>query len=103
MRCQLWIGVCFAVLVTASGGLSAEPTGNQPPQEGFFKRFVPAGGWCPDTGGLLHWWNPDCFPRCSGPDDYCRKPLPRVCWPAPAYPPEIARPQGAGPRDSRSP
>jgi hypothetical protein len=44
-------------------------------------RFGPAGGWNPDGGGLLHWWDPHCFPRCAGPDDYCRKPMPRICWP----------------------
>jgi hypothetical protein len=50
----------------------------------FLQRLHPVGGWNPG-GGLLHWWNPHCFPRCGGPDDYCRKPPPRVCWPP--YPP----------------
>jgi hypothetical protein len=48
-------------------------------------QFGPAGGWNPYGGGLLHWWPRHCFPCCGGPDDYCRKPLPRVCWPG--YPP----------------
>lgn len=62
-----------------------------------FQRLRPAGGWHPDDGGLWHWWNPHCFPRCGGPDDYCRKPPPDVCWPPyPPYyiggPPEVRRP-----------
>jgi hypothetical protein len=48
-------------------------------------RFGPVGGWHPDGCGLVHWWPHQCFPRCGGPDDYCRKPPPRVCWPP--YPP----------------
>jgi hypothetical protein len=44
--------------------------------------FNPAGGWHPYGGGLFHWWNPHCFPCESAPDDYCRKPLPRLCWPS---------------------
>jgi hypothetical protein len=58
-----------------------EPGGCQ----NFLQRMSPAGGWHPDEGGLWHWWNPCCFPRCGGPDDYCRKPPPKVCWPP--YPP----------------
>jgi hypothetical protein len=56
-----------------------------PDRRPFLQRFHPAGGWNPDGGGLLHWWNPHCFPRYSGPDDYCRKPPPNICWPP--YPP----------------
>lgn len=52
------------------------------------------------TGGTLI-----VSPGCGGPDDYCRKPPPRVCWPPdPPYyvwgPPEIHYPHGPGPRDS---
>ena len=58
----------------------------EPRQQHFLQRLHPVGGWNPYGGGLLHWWNPHCFPcQCGGPDDYCRKPLPRVCWPP--YPP----------------
>ena len=49
--------------------------------------------WQPYDGGLLRWWNPCCFPRCGAPDDYCRKPLPNVCWPP--YPPYYT----AGPQE----
>jgi len=49
----------------------------------FLARLRPAGGCNPDGRGLFHWWNPHCFPRACGPDDYCRKPMPNVCrsWP----------------------
>lgn len=56
-----------------------------PPQGAFLKRLSPAGGWCPYGSGLIHWWPQHCFPCAGAPDDYCRKPLPRVCWPP--YPP----------------
>jgi hypothetical protein len=62
-------------------------------------RLGPAGGWHPYGGGLLHWWNPHCFPRYCSPDDYCRKPPPRVCWPP--YPPVYTFGQ-AGLSDPRS-
>ena len=45
------------------------------------ERCAPAGGWFPYGGGLLSWWPQCCFPHCGAPDDYCRKPLPKVCWP----------------------
>ncbi len=45
----------------------------------FLHRIAPVGGCDPDGGSLFHWWNPDCFPRPCGPDDYCRKPFPRFC------------------------
>jgi hypothetical protein len=41
----------------------------------------PRGGLFPYGGGLLTWWPHGCFPCCGAPDDYCRKPLPCVCWP----------------------
>jgi hypothetical protein len=72
-------------LLTAAPALGGEFWPWNPGQPQLHGRFAPAGGWHPDAGGLLHWWNPGCFPRCGGPDDYCRKPPPRVCWPP--YPP----------------
>ena len=48
-----------------------------------FPALGPAGGCNPDGRGLFHWWNPDCFPRSCGPDNYCRKPMPNVCRPTP--------------------
>jgi hypothetical protein len=66
-----------------------------PPQQPFLQRLAPVGGWNPYGGGLLHWWDPCCAPHCGAPDDYCRKPLPRVCWPP--YPPYYTW----GPADGR--
>lgn len=73
------------LLFSATAGSRAcaeEPANCEPTQPGFLQRVAPAGGWFPYGGGLLHWWNPHCFPCYCGPDDYCRKPLPCVCWPA---------------------
>jgi hypothetical protein len=84
MRCQVWIGALVAALFTAAQGLAAEPC-CQLSGDRFLARFAPVGGWHPYGGGLFHWWPHHCFPGCRGPNDYCRKPLPRVCWPP--YPP----------------
>jgi hypothetical protein len=80
MRRLVWIGSLLMLLVAiarVSAGDAADP--------GWLQRWHPVGGWEPYGGGLLHWWNPSCFPCCNGPDDYCRKKFPDVCWPA--YPP----------------
>jgi hypothetical protein len=102
MRRHVWVGA-LAALIAAGRGRGAEPTCCAPPQGSFLERFSPAGGGHPDAGGLLHWWPQHCFPRRGAPDDYCRKPYPRVCWPPyPSYfiwgPPEIRYPQSDGPR-----
>lgn len=82
-------------LVTCGQVLGGENGPSDPGRQPFLQRVKPVGGWHPDGGGMLHWWNPHCFPRCGGPDDYCRKPLPRACWPA--YPPfYIGGPSPAG-------
>jgi len=86
MRRQLWIATLIAVLIAGGRGLRAESPCCEPSGDGFVKRLGPAGGWNRYGGGLLHWWNPCCFPCGGAPDDYCRKPLPRVCWPPyPSY------------------
>ena len=85
MKLQLWLGAALVVLLAWGRGSGSEPQCCPPPQANFLERLHPVGGWHPDSGGLLHWWNPHCFPCCGGPDDYCRKPLPHVCWPH--YPP----------------
>jgi hypothetical protein len=85
MRRQVWIAAWVLVLVGSSRELRAEPSCCPPPQADFLKRLAPAGGWCPYGGSPLHWWPRCCFPRNVAPDDYCRKPLPKVCWPP--YPP----------------
>jgi hypothetical protein len=84
MRQTLWVAAVLAAL-SAGRGLAAELSGGQPCEECFLKRLGPVGGWHPDGGGLLHWWPACCFPCGGAPDDYCRKPLPKVCWPP--YPP----------------
>ena len=100
-RRQVWLGTLVVALLGAGQGLAAEDVCCKPSQDCFVKRLGPVGGWSPYGGGLLHWWNPCCFPCAGAPDDYCRKPLPKVCWPAyPSYyiwgPPESCCPQGNG-------
>ena len=74
--------------------------GDSPVEPGPQERRDPlVGGWQPYSGGLLHWWPRHCFPCAGAPDDYCRKPLPRMCWPPyPPYytwgPPEGSSPSG---------
>jgi hypothetical protein len=80
MRGPMWIGTLVVVLVVGRGQ-GSEPLAREPCPDSCLKRWGPAGGWNPYGGGLLHWWNPCWFTRCGGPDDYCRKPLPRLCWP----------------------
>ena len=94
MRRQVWIGALLITLSAGGRGLGREPPCGASVQECFLERFHPVGGWHPYGGGLLHWWPSPCFPCGGAPDDYGRKPLPRVCWPSyPAYcqwgPPEI--------------
>jgi hypothetical protein len=94
---RVWIGACVIAMLAGSRGLGVEPAGCMPCEDGVVKRCAPAGGWHPYGGGLLHWWNAHCFPCDGAPDDYCRKPLPRLCWPCypPWYifgPPEICHP-----------
>jgi hypothetical protein len=85
MKRHVWIRAFLLILVTGGRGLSGEPGRCEPGGDGVLRRWHPVGGWDPYGGGLLHWWNPHCFPRCGAPDDYCRKLLPRICWPP--YPP----------------
>jgi hypothetical protein len=64
---------------------------------GFLRKIAPVEGWNP-YGDLLHWRPTNCFPCAGGPDDYCRKSLPCVCWPRyPSYfvwaPPEACSTQ----------
>ena len=71
----------FAVVVCAWSASTAARAGDAPPPgPSPLHRIAPVGGLSPDGRGLLHWWEPACFPRPCGPDDYCRKPFPRFCW-----------------------
>src|SRR5713226_8788791 len=89
-RCRIgklmpWALALFLMVSLCRQAVAAERYGYDEGRPHLLQRFHPVGGWHPDSGGLCHWWNPECFPRCGGPDDYCRKPLPNVCWPP--YPP----------------
>src|SRR5260370_40360319 len=81
MRRRAWIGALLLTLIAGSRGAAGEPPGCEPCPPCFLQRVGPVGGWFPYGGGLLHWWDPHCFPDCGGPDDYCRKTLPLVCRP----------------------
>jgi hypothetical protein len=99
MRYQLPIWTIVLSLISCGPSKGGEGDGPEASQPHPFARMHPVGGWNPYGGGLFHWWNPDCFPCQPGPDDYCRKPLPRVCWgPYPRYyiwaPPLPAYPTG---------
>ncbi len=85
MKRQAWIGVALLALLAAGWAGGGEPPCREPRPPCPPWRLAPAGGWFPYGGGLLHWWPPNCFPHGGAPDDYCRKSLPRVCWPP--YPP----------------
>jgi hypothetical protein len=85
MTRQVWTGTLVVALIAAGRGVRAQAPCCPPPQESLLQRLAPVGGWHPDGGGLLHWWPHHCFPCSEKPDDYCRKPPPRVCWPP--YPP----------------
>src|SRR5437870_6603946 len=106
MRRHMWIGVFLTILIAGGRAVGGEPRYSEPAQGSIRQRWHPVGGWHPYGGGLLHWWDPHCFPCQGGPDDYCRKPLPRVCWPPyPPYyiwgPPEIGYPRNKGIRAGR--
>ena len=108
MKSQVTMWAFVLTLITCGRALGGEPAYDESPQQHFLQRLHPVGGWNPYGGGLLHWWNPHCFPCQAAPDDYCRKPLPRVCWPPyPPYyiwgPPEIVYPTGHGFRDFNDP
>lgn len=92
-----WIGAFLLALLVVGQGIGGETGCSEPASQGVMERFHPVGGWHPDGGGLLHWWPRHCFPCDRGPDDYCRKKLPKVCWPPyPSYyiwgPPPVCPP-----------
>jgi hypothetical protein len=95
-RCRTWIVACLIALSAAAWGVGGEPSCQE--STCFLQRLGPVGGWHPYGTTMLHWWPEHCFPCAGAPDDYCPKPLPRVCWPPyPPYyiwgPPEICYPQ----------
>jgi len=101
MKCHIWSGPILIALLACSQGRAGEPACAFP-ADSFLQRLHAVGGWNPYGGGLLHWWDSCCFPRCGGPDDYCRKPLPPMCWPCYLSfyiwgPPEVCPPRCTGP------
>ncbi len=97
MRRAIGVGTILVALIAGGHGMGAEPPCCEPPRDCCLNHLGPVGGWNPG-GGLLRWWQRHCFPCCGAPDDYCRKPLPPVCWPPyPPYyqwgPPEIGFPR----------
>ena len=108
MRSQVTTSLIVLTLILCGQVLGGEGGSPEAPPQRFPHRLQPAGGWNPYGGGLLHWWNPHCFPCQATPDDYCCKPLPRLCWPPyPPYyiwgPPEIGYPRNNGFRDCNKP
>jgi hypothetical protein len=71
-----WATIVLTMTCAAARG--GEPAPWQSARTHICQPFRPIGGWNPG-GGLFHWWDPYCMPRCVGPDDYCRKPFPVVC------------------------
>jgi hypothetical protein len=107
MKPRTSIGALLFTLTVASQGFGGESPCCQPVEQSILSQCRPVGGWHPYGGGLLGWWDPCCYPRCGAPNDYCRKPLPNVCWPPyPAYfiwgPPEICYPQSTNCADHKA-
>ena len=97
MGSQMGIWAFLVLPITCGQAIPDDHSGCVQTPQCFLERVGPVGGWSPYGGGLLSWWNPCCFPRSGAPDDYCRKPLPKVCWPP--YPPYYiwgAPPQSSG-------
>jgi hypothetical protein len=90
-----WTSAVLSALLLGAMATGAPPCG-KPDSSCAVHQFAPAGGWFPYGGGLLHWWNPQWFPRCGGPDDYDRKCLPHIwlnpCPCAPALPGQCEHP-----------
>lgn len=81
MRIQATIWACLVASLFTQPTRGGEPGQVENHPEPFLERLRPAGGWSPYGGGLVHWWPEHCFCDCGTPDDYCRKALPRTCWP----------------------
>jgi hypothetical protein len=80
MRSQVSMGTIVLTLISCGQGFGGDDGRvDEPSRRHFLQRFHPVGGWNPYGGGVLHWWNPHCYPCQTVPDDYCRKPLPQVC------------------------
>jgi hypothetical protein len=90
------IGIFLGVFTTSFPAFAGDFSNQAPPTSPhFLHRLGPAGGWNPDGGGLFHWWDPNCSTPPFGPDDYCRKPFPRLC--------RTPRTSASGHRNSKHP
>ena len=67
MRSQMMVTIVLT-LISCGQALGGENGSRAPPRRHFLQRLHPAGGWNPYGGGLLHWWDPHCFPvpGCPG-------------------------------------
>jgi hypothetical protein len=97
MRCFKWFVVAVILSAVVDRSRAGDPVCCEPPQQHWLARIAPVGGWHPDSGGLLHWYDYHAFPRGGAPDDYLPKKLPPLCWPPyrPVFqygPPEVATP-----------
>jgi hypothetical protein len=80
MNIRLWIAVVVCLWLAGVTAQAGDHPGDRHDSEPtLLSRIAPVGGCDPDGRGLFHWWDPHCFPRPCGPDDYCRKPFPRFC------------------------
>jgi hypothetical protein len=77
--CKCIVAVVCAWFAVATAQAVDHPGDRHDSRTTFLNRIAPVGGCDPDGGGLFHWWDPHCFPRPCGPDDYCRTPFPRFC------------------------
>lgn len=97
MKQRAWMSAVGLALLVGGWASGGGPPCCESDQMSLLQRIAPAGGWNRYGGGFLHWWPKHCFPCNNGPDDYCRKPLPKVCWPP--YPPYyIWGPPQSGPQ-----
>src|SRR5208282_4950345 len=72
--------LCLLVAVAAGAPARAQEPGPVPTGSPTNCPDAPA---CNLHGGGPSWchWTAGCFPQCGCPDDYCRNPYPRQCWP----------------------
>lgn len=81
MKCKTIVLFLLFTIGIVAYTYASEPRECKSCQHGVVARCQPDGGWFP-YGGPLNWWPCCCYPHCGMPDDYCRKPLPCVCWPS---------------------
>jgi hypothetical protein len=104
MKTPLTLWAMALALMMHTQARAGGPGGPEAHRPHFLARLRPKGGCNPDGRGMFHWWEPHCFPRSCGPDDYCRKPMPNVCRPfSPTTIGAYPQPQPAPPVPTPSP